>query len=63
MADSGPSELDQLRREKARLIALLETHGIAWRSTGPCPPHRVERSSQANDRRIVSHPHRAMAGY
>jgi len=54
MADSGPSELDQLRREKARLIALLETHGIVWRSTGPSPPHRVERSSQANDRRISS---------
>jgi hypothetical protein len=33
MADSRPSELDQLRLENARLIALLEAHGIAWRSS------------------------------
>lgn len=33
MADSKPSELDQLRLEKSRLIVLLEAHGIAWRST------------------------------
>ena len=33
MADSKPSELDQLRLENSRLIALLEAHGIAWRST------------------------------
>ncbi len=32
-ADSRPSELDQLRRENARLIGLLEAHGIAWRSS------------------------------
>jgi hypothetical protein len=40
MADSGPSELDQLRRENARLISLRETHGIAWRTTAahPSPP-------------------------
>lgn len=31
------SELDQLRRENARLIGLLEAHGIAWRSSGPAP--------------------------
>ena len=37
MADSMPSELDQLRRENARLIALLEDHGVAWRSSGPAP--------------------------
>jgi hypothetical protein len=37
MADSMPSELDQLRRENARLIALLEAHGVAWRSSGPAP--------------------------
>ena len=37
MADSGPNELDQLRRENARLIALLEAHGVAWRSSGPAP--------------------------
>ena len=35
MADSRPSELQQLRRENARLIALLEAHGIAWRSSEP----------------------------
>jgi superfamily II DNA or RNA helicase len=28
-------ELDQLRRENARLIGLLEAHGIAWRSSDP----------------------------
>jgi hypothetical protein len=33
MADSKPLELDQLRLENSRLIALLEAHGIAWRST------------------------------
>jgi hypothetical protein len=35
MADADPSELDQLRRENARLIGLLEAHGIAWRCSGP----------------------------
>ena len=35
MADSKPSELDQLRLENARLIGLLETHGIAWRPGTP----------------------------
>ena len=35
MADSRPSELQQLRLENARLIALLEAHGIAWRSSEP----------------------------
>jgi hypothetical protein len=38
MADARPSELDQLSRENARLIALLEAHGIAWRSGGPAVP-------------------------
>jgi hypothetical protein len=37
MADADPSELDQLRRESARLIGLLEAHGIAWRSSRPAP--------------------------
>ena len=42
MADSVSSEMDQLRRENARLIGLLEAHGIAWRSgelapTEPAP--------------------------
>ncbi|MFT5339724.1 MAG: superfamily II DNA or RNA helicase [Cyanobium sp.] len=35
MADSKRSELDQLRQENARLIGLLEAHGIAWSSGGP----------------------------
>ena len=35
MTDSKPSELDQLRLENSRLIALLEAHGIAWRSSEP----------------------------
>jgi superfamily II DNA or RNA helicase len=29
--------MDQLRRENARLIGLLEAHGIAWRSGEPAP--------------------------
>ena len=29
MVDAKPSELDRLRRENARLIGLLEAHGIA----------------------------------
>lgn len=37
MADADPSELDQLRRDNARLIGLLETHGIPWRSSGLAP--------------------------
>lgn len=37
MADANPSELDQLRQENARLIGLLEAHGIAWRSGEPGP--------------------------
>jgi superfamily II DNA or RNA helicase len=38
MADSMHHELDQLRRENARLIGLLEAHGIAWRSSEPPRP-------------------------
>lgn len=37
MADAKPSDLDRLRRENARLIGLLEAHGIAWRSDEPAP--------------------------
>ena len=37
MADSMHSELDQLRRENARLIGLLEAPGIAWRLQRNCP--------------------------
>lgn len=43
MPDSVPFEPDQLRRENARLIALLETHGIAWRPTGPPPSPQALR--------------------
>ena len=35
MVHSMHHELDQLRRENARLIGLLEAHGIAWRSSEP----------------------------
>ena len=38
MVDSMHHELDQLRRENARLIGLLEAHGIAWRSSEPPRP-------------------------
>jgi len=40
MADAKPSDLDRLRREIARLIGLLEAHGIAWRS-GVCEKPRI----------------------
>ena len=46
MADSAPSELDQLRRENARLIALLEAHGVAWRSSGPAPSPQALASDE-----------------
>jgi superfamily II DNA or RNA helicase len=41
MADAKPSDLDRLRRENARLIGLLEAHGIAWRSGAPAPTETV----------------------
>jgi hypothetical protein len=31
MESSGPDELQALRAENARLISLLESHGIEWR--------------------------------
>jgi hypothetical protein len=41
MADSVSSEMDQLRRENARLIGLLEAHGIAWcMAAGPMQLYR-----------------------
>lgn len=46
MADAKPSDLDRLRRENARLIGLLETHGIAWRSSGPAPTEPAPVSVQ-----------------
>lgn len=50
MADSMPTELDQLRRENARLIGLLEAHGIAWRSTRPATtePAPISEATPAN---------------
>jgi hypothetical protein len=46
MADSKPSELDQLRLENSRLIALLEAHGIAWRSSDPPQSEPPQDSAQ-----------------
>lgn len=37
MADIRPSALDQLLRQSARLIGLLQVHGIAWRSRPAIP--------------------------
>jgi hypothetical protein len=50
MADSTPPDLDQLRRENARLIELLEAHGIAWRSGEPAPtkPAPISKAEPAN---------------
>ena len=42
MADSMHSEMDQLRRQNARLIGLLEAQGIAWRSTAHAPTETAE---------------------
>jgi hypothetical protein len=50
VADSSPSDLNQLRRENARLIGLLEAHGIAWRSSEPAPtePAPIAKAAPAN---------------
>ncbi len=50
MAHSMHHELDQLRRENARLIGLLEAHGIAWRSGEPAPtePAPISKAAPAN---------------
>jgi hypothetical protein len=50
MADSMHPELDQLLRENARLIGLLEAHGIAWRSGEPAPtePAPISKAEPAN---------------
>ncbi len=51
MADSKPSELDQLRLENSRLMVLLEAHGIAWRSTeqprSEPTPHSAQPATSA----------------
>jgi hypothetical protein len=44
------SELDQLRRENARLIGLLEAQGIAWRSSGTAPAEPAPISEAARGR-------------
>jgi hypothetical protein len=50
MADSKPPDLDRLRRENARLIGLLEAHGIAWRSgeSAPTEPAPISKAAPAN---------------
>jgi superfamily II DNA or RNA helicase len=50
VTDSSPSELNQLRRENARLIGLLEAHGIAWRSGEPAPTEAapIAKAAPAN---------------
>jgi superfamily II DNA or RNA helicase len=50
MADAKPSDLDRLRRENARLIGLLEAHGIAWRSGEPAPTETapIAKAAPAN---------------
>jgi superfamily II DNA or RNA helicase len=50
MADSKPPDLDRLCRENARLIGLLEAHGIAWRSGKPAPtePAPIAKAAPAN---------------
>jgi len=51
MAVTMHPELDQLRRENARLIGLLEAHGIAWRSSEPPqsepPPDSAQPAASA----------------
>ncbi len=50
MADAKPPNLDRLSRENARLIGLLEAHGIAWRSGEPAPkePAPISKAAPAN---------------
>jgi superfamily II DNA or RNA helicase len=50
MADAKPSDLDRLRRENARLIGLLEAHGIAWQSGEPAPTETapIAKAAPAN---------------
>lgn len=40
-------EIEALRSENARLIALLEAHGIAWRLPVPPPPRPVVTAEPA----------------
>ncbi|MCT0198294.1 DEAD/DEAH box helicase [Synechococcus sp. CS-1325] len=54
MAESRPSELNQLRQENARLMALLEAHGIAWRSSGPDPAEPTPVAEQPPAKGLVS---------
>ena len=41
------AKLDNLRAENARLIALLEAHGIVWKK--PADPVRVQPSSKESE--------------
>jgi len=50
--DSNPDELAQLRAENARLIQLLESHGIAWRApTKEVVP--ASTSSLSNEEKVA----------
>lgn len=51
MAD--PDELTKLRAENSRLIALLESHGIEWRSRQQPSPSPVESSRLSTDAKVA----------
>jgi len=51
MADSD--ELSALRAENARLIALLESHGIEWRAPQQPSPPPIEQSRLSTDEKVA----------
>ncbi len=53
---SESDELTTLRAENARLIALLETHGIEWRmpvAPAPAPSATVSTSRQSTEEKVA----------
>lgn len=46
-------EFDALCRENARLTALLDTHGIAWRLPTPTAPQAIEPSRLTTDEKVA----------
>jgi len=50
---AAPDDLSALRAENARLIALLESHGIEWRARPPLSPPAVETSRLSTDEKIA----------
>jgi superfamily II DNA or RNA helicase len=46
-------ELNGLRAENSRLIALLESHGIEWRAPKPPSPPPIEPSRLSTDEKVV----------